>query len=99
MKIKRTINGIEYEFELTAKEMYDVYFDRQYVWDREFVKDEYRDRIEDICSTQEEYKDFVEDVVREMRRQMNEYDFGQGYAAEEAFEIIKERRKKYDARS
>lgn len=51
MKIKRTINGIEYEFELTAKEMYDAYFDRQYVWDREFVKDEYRDRIEDICST------------------------------------------------
>lgn len=32
MKIKRIINGVTYEFELTESEMYDVYLEKEREW-------------------------------------------------------------------
>ena len=36
MKIKRTINGIEYEFELTEQERFDTYCEQEHIWDVDY---------------------------------------------------------------
>lgn len=38
MTIKRTINGVEMEFELTERELYDAFFEKQHYFDVEDVK-------------------------------------------------------------
>ena len=46
MKIKRTINGIEYEFELTKQERFDTYCEQEHIWDADYVRDICGEEIE-----------------------------------------------------
>lgn len=37
MKIRREVDGIIYEFELTPQEMYDAYYEKEHEWDMNYV--------------------------------------------------------------
>lgn len=88
MKIKRTINGIEYEFELTKQERFDAYCEQEHVWDADYVRNIYGEEIEQMCKNEDEQDSFIEDVACEMRRQIDKYGVSQEYALDEAFEKV-----------
>lgn len=69
MKIKRIINGVTYEFELTNSERFDAYIEQEHEWDVDYVRNEWDN--EDLDP--EERESMVEDVAYEMRRQVNKY--------------------------
>lgn len=41
MIISRTINGVEYEFELNSQELYDAYIEQEHKWDVSDVEARY----------------------------------------------------------
>lgn len=88
MKIKRTINGIEYEFELTEQERFDAYCEQQHVWDADYVRNIYGEEIEQMCKTEAEIDAFIEDIAYEMRRLVDKYGVSEEYALDEAFEKV-----------
>lgn len=101
MKIKRTINGIEYEFKLTEQERFDTYCEQEHIWDADYVRDIYGEEIEQMYKNENEQDGFIEDVACEMRRQIDKYGVSQEYALDEAMEKIKSRKEEgeNDARS
>lgn len=88
MKIKRTINGIEHEFELTEQERFDTYCEQQHIWDADYVRNIYGEEIEQMCKTEAEIDAFIEDIAYEMRRLIDKYDVSEEYALDEAFEKV-----------
>ena len=92
MKIKRTINGIEYEFELTRQERFDAYCEQQHIWDVDYVAAEYEEEAKRTCKTEAEIDAFIEDIAYEMRRLMDKYDVSVEYALDEAFEEVMSQR-------
>lgn len=92
MKIKRTINGIEYEFELTKQERFDTYCEQEHIWDADYVRNIYGEEIEQMCKTKAEMDAFIEDVASEMRRQVDKYDVSEWYALDEAFKRVTSQR-------
>lgn len=92
MKIKRTINGIEYEFELTEQERFDTYCEQEHIWDADYVWSIYGEEIEQMCKNADEQDSFIEDVAYEMRRQVDKYDVSEWYALDEAFKKVTSQR-------
>lgn len=88
MKIKRTINGIEYEFELTKQERFDTYCEQEHIWDADYVWSIYGEEIEQMCKTEAEIDAFIEDIAYEMRRLVDKYGVSEEYALDEAFEKV-----------
>ena len=93
MKIKRTINGVNYTIELLPDELEDAFFEQRDKFD-----------IEDIISyaetfSNEELIEFVgcdygtiiehkEEMAERMRKYMDKYDMEFSYAREEAIRDI-----------
>ena len=88
MKIKRTLNGIEYEFELTEQERFDTYCEQEHIWDADYVWNIYGEEIEQMCKTEAEIDAFIEDIAYEMRRLVDKYGVSEEYALDEAFEKV-----------
>lgn len=79
MKIKRKIDGMEYEFELTNRELYDVYFEQQHEFDVLDVKDVFDCMEEDDFQqtygvTEKEAYKSVEEIASRMRMNIDKYD-------------------------
>ena len=55
MTIKRTINGVEMEFELTSMELHEAYFEQEHYYDMEDVK----------SALEEADREFTEDQISE----------------------------------
>lgn len=88
MKIKRTINGIEYEFELTEQERFDTYCEQEHIWDVDYVAAEYEEEAKRTCKTEAEIDALIEDIAYKMRRLVNKYGVSEEYALDEAFEEV-----------
>ena len=88
MKIKRTINGIEYEFELTGQERFDTYCEQEHIWDVDYVAAEYEEEAKRTCKTEAEIDAFIEDIAYKMRRLVDKYGVSEEYALDEAFEKV-----------
>ena len=103
MKIKRIVDGVEHEFELTREERFDTYCEQQHIWDMDYVAIEYGEEVEQMCKTKAEMDAFIEDVAFEMRRQVDKYNVSEWYALDEAFKKVTSQReedgKQHDARS
>jgi hypothetical protein len=89
MQITRTINGIEYTFDLTPSEMAAAYFAQQYEFDKEDVEtllDSFDDGYwqENYGMSRAEIDPLVEDIASEMRRMIDKYDVDWDYARDEA---------------
>lgn len=89
MKIKRTIDGREYEFELTHDEMYNAYYEQQSRFDLVDVSYYFEDLSdEDIINrfhkTRSEIEPLYEEIACTMRRYIDKYDMDWFYAREEA---------------
>lgn len=79
MIITRTINGVEFEFELNSQELYEAYMEQQHKWDINFVRN--------LTSCNYNYDltdDEVSAVAREARRQADKYDLDFDFATAEA---------------
>ena len=93
MIIKRTINGIDFNFELTPAEMYAAYFEQQEHFDIQDVMN-YADMFdeddfeEEVGCTYKEFCDMKEEIAYEMRRNMDKYDMDFSYARDEAVRDI-----------
>lgn len=93
MNITRLINGTEYTFSLTPREMETAYFEQQYEFDQEDVRtllDSFDDDYwqENYGTTRDEMEPLVEDMAIEMRRMIDKYDVDWDYAREEAVREI-----------
>lgn len=82
MKIKRIVDGVEHEFELTRQERFDAYCEQQHIWDADYVWNIYGEEIEQMC------KNEIEDIAYEMRRLVDKYGVSEEYALDEAFEKV-----------
>lgn len=103
MKIKRIVDGVEHEFELTREELFDTYCEQEHIWDADCVWYIYSEEIEEMYKNEDEQNGFVEDVAYEMRRQIDKYGVSKEYALDEAFKKVTSQReeegKQHDARS
>ena len=88
MKIKRIVDGVEHEFELTEQERFDTYCEQEHIWDADYVRNIYGEEIEQMCKTEAEIDAFIEDIAYEMRRLVDKYGVGEEYALDEAFEDV-----------
>lgn len=85
MKIKRTIGGKEYEFELTPQELYEAFAEQEFQFDLESVRyyfEDYSDDdlYEEYTMTREELEACFEDIAVELRRNMDKYEMSLEYA-------------------
>ena len=93
MKIKRTINGTDYTFELLPNELYDAYREQQEKFDIDdvinFIECFSNEELQEYygCSYEECMK-YKEEIADEMRRNMDKYDMDFEYAREEAIRDI-----------
>lgn len=106
MKIKRTIypNG-EMEFELTADELRDAFYEQQEIYDRDDMM-YYLEETRDVLLCNGYTKDFVdglsehlEEMGVELRRQIDKYDVSWEYAREEALQVVLRRIATYTDRT
>ena len=65
MIISRIINGVEYEFELNAQELYDAYIEQEHKWDVSDVDARYGHLLSDKQ---------VDAIAHKMRRWRDKYD-------------------------
>ena len=89
MKIKRTINEIQYEFELSATELWTAYEEEQHNFDTQDILDlieglETEDVKENYGISKNEFKERASEFAYEMRRMMDKYDCSWEYARDEA---------------
>jgi len=85
MKIKRTIDGKEFEFELTPQELYDAFAEQEFQYDLSSVRSYFEDYSDDdlyeeYTMTREELEACFEDIAVELRRNMDKYDMSFEYA-------------------
>ena len=85
MKIKRTIDGRPYEFELTQRELYDAFAEQEFQFDLDNVRNHFSDYtdddfLEEYGYTREEAEKKFEDVASELRRNMDKYEMSFEYA-------------------
>lgn len=79
MKITRTVNGQELEFELTPDEMYEAYLEKQYQFDMDNVSDFIQWHFDGVipgpaiveCIADREW---IKDTAAEVRRCVNKYE-------------------------
>lgn len=89
MTIKRIVNGEELEFELTDNELTGAYFEQQYLFDIQDVRDavigwEDDDVIGVYGINMETFLKLSDEMAVEMRRNIDKYDMDWDYAREEA---------------
>lgn len=90
MKIKRTIDGKEYEFELTDMELVGAYEEQEHKWDYPYCESMFQD-FDDESFVSEYNVDkttaqqYIDEIAYEMRRQINKYDLDADYARDAAF--------------
>jgi len=93
MKIKRTINGVDYSFELLPNELIEAYYEQQEKYDIDdvvnFIECFSDEELQEYygCSYDECMK-YKEEIADEMRRNMDKYDMQLEYAREEALHDI-----------
>ena len=85
MKIKRTIDGQEFEFELTPSELYDAFAEQQFQYDLSIVRYYFEDYSDDDIKeeygrTRKELEACFEDIAVELRRNMDKYEMSLEYA-------------------
>ena len=89
MKIKRTINGIEMEFELTHAERWDAYEEAQHEFDKSDI-----DAVFDYKEyefDESEADDLIDEMAYRMRRYIDKYDCEFCYARDEAIrDVVRE---------
>lgn len=96
MTIKRIVNGVEMEFELTNLELYNAYAEQQHNFDRLDVLgylNEFSDEqlVNDYGMTRVEAEMLIDDMADRMRRYMDKYECDWSYARDEAVsEILNE---------
>lgn len=79
MKIQRTINNVNFTFELTPDELYDAFYEQRDKFDIEdivsygemFSKDEFE---EEVGCTYSQFLEMKEEIAEQMRRNMDKYD-------------------------
>lgn len=86
MTIKRNVNGIEMEFELTRAERWDAYEEAQHEFDKSDI-DAVFDR-EEYGVSESEANDLIDEMAYRMRRYMDKYDCEFGYARDEAIQDV-----------
>ena len=98
MKIQRTINGINFSFELLPEELYDAYFEQQEKFDIEDIVN-YAEMMskekleEELECTYSEFLSMKEEMAHEMRKNIDKYDMEFAYARQEAIETVIQRNK------
>ena len=85
MKIKRTIDGKEFEFELTPQELYEAFAEQEFKFDLSSVRSYFEDYSDDdlyeeYAMTREELEACFDDIAVELRRNMDKYDMSFEYA-------------------
>lgn len=85
MKIKRIIDGKEFEFELTPQELYDAFAEQQFQYDLSIVRYYFEDYSDDDIKeeygrTRNELEACFEDIAVELRRNMDKYEMSLEYA-------------------
>ena len=94
MKIKRSINGVEYEFELTKDELFNAYCEQEYEYDKADIEDvieclDDEEVIDTYDVTRAEFESLIPRMAYEKRRQQDKYGVSWDYARDEAIgEII-----------
>lgn len=78
MKIKRTIDGQEHEFELTERELSDAYYEQEHNYDKEDIVNEVEsldvgEIYEFYGVTREQFSSLVPQMAYEKRRLMDKY--------------------------
>ena len=89
MKIKRKIDGKEFEFELTNDELWNAYIEKEHQFDIDDVDSFFCGCSDDELrilykKTREEIKSMYDDIAYEMRRNIDKYDMDWEYARDEA---------------
>lgn len=79
MKIKRIVNGQELEFELTAQERWEAYYEQEKIYDTEDCADMITGLSDEQCLdayeiTAEEFRKLLPYMAQEKRRLMDKYD-------------------------
>lgn len=85
MKIKREIDGKEFEFELTPQELYEAFAEQEFQFDLESVRCYFEDYSDDdlyegYTMTREELEASFEDIAVQLRRNIDKYDMSYEYA-------------------
>lgn len=93
MIIKRTVNGKELEFELTAQERWEAYYEQEKLFDSEDCADMINGLSDDQCLdayeiTVEEFRKLLPYMGQEKRRLMDKYDMEWTYARDEAISSV-----------
>lgn len=108
MKIKRTVDtnttiwgtsgGVEVEFELTADELRDAFYEQQEIYDRTdmmyYLEEIGQEYLHDIGYKTEfinKLPQYLDDMGAELRRQMDKYDLAWSDARGTAFDIVLQR--------
>jgi len=86
MTIKRTVNGIEMEFELTRAERWDAYEEAQHEFDKSDI-DTVFDR-EEYGISESEADDLIDEMAYRMRRYMDKYNCDFVYSRDEAIKDV-----------
>jgi len=93
MKIKRKIDGKEFEFELTNDELWNAYEEQQHKYDLDDVDTQFcfytdEELMNTYQKTREEIRKLYPDIAYEMRRMMDKYDVDMEYARDEAIDYV-----------
>ena len=93
MKIKRKIDGKEFEFELTDDELWHAYDELQHKFDLDAVDTQFcfytdEELMNTYQKTREEIRKLYPDIAYEMRRLMDKYDVDMEYARDEAIDYV-----------
>lgn len=93
MTIKRTVNGTELEFQLTDDELSNAYFEQQFNFDVQDVRDavigwEDDDVIGVYGINTETFMKLSDEMAIEMRRNIDKYDMDWDYARDEAIRDV-----------
>lgn len=93
MKIKRTVNGQELEFELTTQERWEAFREQETIFDIEDCEDMICGMTDDQCLdtyeiTVEEFRKLIPFMAQEKRRLMDKYDMDWTYARDEAISSV-----------
>lgn len=93
MKIKRTVNGQELEFELTAQERWGAYFEQEKIFDAGDCAEMIDGMSDEQCLdayeiTVEEFRKLLPYMGQEKRRLMDKYNMEWTYARDEAISSV-----------
>ena len=93
MTIKRNVNGVKMEFELTDCELFNAYMAQQHKFDLEDISNyffgvEDADLLEDYGFIRAELETMYEDMACRMRRYMDKYDCTWDYSRDTAIQEI-----------